>query len=62
MGSGDEGDVALAFLRNATRTRRVGEKEKITNDPMPNAQPLIYRLIISLCGIFFLKIKVELWY
>ena len=38
MGSGDEGDVALAFLRNATRTRRVGDKEKITNAqcPMPN--------------------------
>jgi hypothetical protein len=23
---------------------------------------LIYRLIISLCGTFFVKIKVELWY
>ncbi|MEH1961589.1 MAG: histidine kinase [Nostoc sp.] len=30
--------------------------------PMPHAQPLIYRLIISLCGTFFVKIKVELWH
>lgn len=30
--------------------------------PMPHAQSLIYRLVISLCGTFFVKIKVELWY
>ncbi|MEH2375821.1 hypothetical protein [Nostoc sp.] len=36
MGSGeDEGDVALAFLRNATRTHRVKDErdELITNAP-----------------------------
>ena len=61
---GDEGDVALAFLRNATRTRRVGDValaflrnatrtrrvgDKENNQcPMPNAQCPTIRAILSL--------------